>query len=90
MAATTTYSRRILKLKLSRQLKQSRESMTASALYPDALIEAPALQVTKPAGPKSFSDMPGPKSYPLLGSIPHYLPGGKKPLLNINANITQI
>ncbi|XP_048730635.2 cytochrome P450 302a1, mitochondrial-like [Ostrea edulis] len=73
----TMYSRRLFKLRLSRQLKQSRESMTASALYSDVLIEPSTLPVLKPAEPKPFSDLPGPKSYPFLGGIHNYFPGGR-------------
>lgn len=88
----TMYSRRLFKLRLSRQLKQSRESMTASALYSDVLIEPSTLPVVKPSEPKPFSDLPGPKSYPFLGGIHNYFPGGKMELslLKLNTSMTTI
>lgn len=92
--ATTTYSRRLLKLKLIRQMKQTRESMTASnaALPLEVLFESPAPSDTKSTGPKPFDELPGPKSYPLIGGIRNYLPGGrfyKKQFMDMHKECTE-
>lgn len=78
MMASNTFTSRLLRLKHARQLKLSRGSMTAAdnALSLECLLERAAPPSQAALQPKPYRQVPGPRAYPVIGGIHHYMPGG--------------
>lgn len=69
-----------MKLKLGRQLKHSRGSVTAAnrSIALESLFQRPdPAAANTHHQPRPYSEVPGPKAYPVIGGILNYLPGGK-------------
>ncbi|XP_022338731.1 cytochrome P450 302a1, mitochondrial-like [Crassostrea virginica] len=79
MMASNTFTSRLLRLKHARQLKLSRGSMTAAdnALSLECLLERAAPPSQAALQPKPYRQVPGPRAYPVIGGIHHYMPGGR-------------
>ena len=73
MMASNTFTSRLLRLKHARQLK-----LTAAdnALSLECLLERAAPPSQAALQPKPYRQVPGPRAYPIIGGIHHYMPGG--------------
>lgn len=78
--ASNNFTSRLMKLKLGRQLKHSRGSVTAAngSIALESLFQRPdPAAANTHHQPRPYSEVPGPKAYPVIGGILNYLPGGK-------------
>eukprot|EP00105_Crassostrea_gigas_P024628 XP_011444932.1 PREDICTED: cytochrome P450 27C1 [Crassostrea gigas] len=78
--ASNNFTSRLLKLKMGRQLKHARGSVTAAngSIALESLFQRPdTASANALRQPRPYSELPGPKAYPVIGGIINYLPGGR-------------